>query len=451
MGDIVGFRAKNSVIEERKAKNLFGSKKADITPTAKFHSLTILNRFMPHVSPAEFTVLYFVWMRTVYWGKPSEYVCRRHFLEGIPETIEPLNMSQRNLIRCLKNLVAHGMLFRAYHHDGGSSFTINFSWGPEMLKTPKNPKQQTTGGLKSSKKSAEKGGDNLALGGCKFGTHKYENNKSVHTGVSGKPQTPDTEVLSATESLLESTKKAEARSREQRAKKLARAAERESVADLERLWQESMRIAHPDYPVISWTRKECGQVKHLRDAFRLKEPDAKFMPFMKFCIEQWNRIIAFRFEWREDFTCPEFPAIGFVLAFKKEFLFAYADKEFHTRSLGLSDYESEMRKYKKMGYTEEQAEKAIRHTNENSKAVQKQRERAEQLESGVRGLTRKVKQLEHEKAMLEIERGRELMKQRKQKKVDPEPVKRNIPVDADGWAEFKGFEDFGGFDDVPSK
>jgi hypothetical protein len=430
---------------------VFAPKKVDITPNEKFHSLTIINKFMPHISPAEFSVVYFVWLRTIYWGKPKEYVCFRHFLEGIPDTVEPLNISRSTLIRSLKNLVSGGMLFRAYHRDGGSSFTINFSWGPEMLKQPKNPKQKTTGGLKSSKKiaekSTEKGGVKMTLGGCQNDTHKYENNKSVHTGVSGKPQTPDTEVLSATENLTKSTKEAQERSRAQRAKNLARAAERESVADLERLWQEAMRIAHPEYPIISWTKKQYGQARNLRDAFRAKNPDAKFAPFLKFCIDDWDRVIAFRFSWKDDLVCPEFPDIDFIFGFKKEFLFTYADKEFHTRSLGLSEYEREMRKYKKMGYTEEQAEKAIKHSAENSKAVQKQRERAEQLESGVRGLSKKVKQLEHEKAMLEIQRGRELMKQRKQKKSDPEPVKRNIPVDADGWAEFKGFEDFGGFDD----
>lgn len=420
---------------------VFEPKKRDMTPSQKFHSLTTLNKLMPHVSPAEFTVLYFVWMRTIYWSKTTEYVCRRHFLEGIPGTIEPLNMSTRNLVRCLKNLVAGRMLFRTVHRDGGSSFTINFAWEPEMLKQPKKAKTKNVSALREPKKSTKTGGANLALGGCKFGTHKYDNNKSVHKD-NGKPLSV---CNSAAENLIKQTKEAIERSREQKAKKLILAAKRESVPDLEKLWREAMRIAHPDFAVPVWGPKERGQVKNMRNDFQ--QSGEPFFPFLNFCIENWNRILAFRFAWMKEVIPPEFPDICFLAGYKKQFLFAYGDASFWDRSLGLTRHEREMRKYKKMGYTEEQAVKAIEHDMKHNQIIQKEMDRAEQLESGVRGLTKKVKQLEHEKAMLEIQRGRELMKQRKQKKAEPEPVKQKLPVDADGWAEFKGFEAFGGFDD----
>jgi len=464
---------KNTSVKNKNV-HLFSPKNADITATVKFETLNKLNRFMPHVSGNEFCVLHFIWSRTIYWGKSQEFICARHFLKGIPNVIEPLNSSSRSLSRSLSSLVEKGILLRVHHEHSGSSYAINFKWEPVIMKAPKSSKPKNTGGLKTPKRLAEKTEENgvaklatgvakLARGGSQIGEHKYDNNKldnnKYDKEVSASALTDILPTKNKKEEVEKIKKAAEdfigravIRSREARERKLTKAAERETVADLERLWREEIRIVHPDYPPPCWSAKERGQMKNFRNDFHAEPEPKRVLPFLKFCIENWNRIMTCRFRFRKNFSCPEFPDLGFIMAFKKDFLFVYGDENFESKNLGLTYFDQQVRALKKRGYTTAQAEKAVRErsakkvddTVEAELKALKERVRYECAEKEKK--IQEVKQLERERAREAAKRYKEKLKQQKLEEEKPPIQKREL--DADGYPVFQdNFGPFGDFDD----
>jgi hypothetical protein len=402
----------------------------EISAAKKFETLKILNlNILTHLSSAEAKVLMFIWHRTVYWGKTSEYIPRRHFMDGVGEVAAPVGVSLRGLINALASLEKSGVLKRWKAGNGGSYYSINFAWELPMLREPKNPKGRATGTLKEPK---NRGCKNCTGTGAKTAPHKYENNKYelLKEGSAPSGARPD--------DLQDSINRATAKSRERKAAKLAKASQYETAGGLERLWAAEVATRFPDADYTAWTVKDFGMVSKFRKNFSATQ-GSKTWPFFQFIIEHWQRIGVLYFSWMKNDLFPAYPDVGLVLKFKKQFLHAFTDEKFLVRQMNLSRHEREINKLKKLGYTQAQAEEACAKDLEHGKVAEKQTRRAEVAEIDVRALATENAQLKKENTRLRVRDGERLMKQDRERDRKMNPgSKPKRKYDKDGFAIFDG-------------
>lgn len=190
-----------------------------------------------------------------------------------------------------------------------------------------------------------------------------------------------------------------------------------------------------------WTKKQCDQMKNFKAAWR-KDSDTLVWPFLNFCVENWSRIGILRFGWMKGIDYPEYPSIDFLMGFKKHFVIAFADEKFHERQISATERGREFAKLKKMGYTDEQAEKEIEFKQKNRGSLQKEINRANQAEARAaivgrenQNLQRKLRQslADKDKIITEAEAGG-----KKEMNRGSEKPKKKVKRDKDGYAIFEG-------------
>lgn len=441
----------SSTVIEFPAKNIH----KEFSASAKFESLKIIHsEWLADLSPSEYKLVCFIWQRTIYWGKKREAISHRHFLEGITnrktgEIVQkPTGLSKQSVISAINSLEEKGVLSRTQRGQNAFTYHLNLGWMPKMLKEPKN-KKGGSGTLKTPKGGVQK----LDPGGSKILTPKYDNIKYAHKEEESESElshpgqgrenskrgTDDTNEYSdnpaaGLEESIAAAKKVSAAARE---KKMARAAKRENVADLEKMWVSKMHAVHPDCPMAAWTVKQCGQVKNFRDQYK-KETGGPVWPFFDFCIANWHRIGKLRFAWMKGLMFPEYPSVDFLMGFKKHFILMMGDERFYERQIGMTQKERDIAKLIKQGYTMEQAEKVYLDDLEQSKIVQRQSKRADAAEKDVRGVQQTNRQLEAEIKRLKLQQGRELIAKQKEENAKPKVnpgsiVKKKVKRDKDGF------------------
>lgn len=402
--------------------------KQTLTASEKFNLLEKINRdYLPLLSPAEYTVLMFIFARTIQWGRKAEFIRQKHFLEGIPDTIGPVPIKERNLVTIIQKLVGKGIVIREINKNG-SWYAINFDWNVVMLRTPKPKENKEISRLKVPKGGTAKiaGGVLQKLQDRNTRIIKYEK-EVVSEAVAS--QTSKTGLT-----IKESLDQANQRHAKAYKKKMDKAASAETPGSLSVLWHARIKELYPEMPYLPWTKKEWGQIKNFMIAYRA---NGKVWPMLEFAIENWKRIGTLKFEWKDGITFPEYPNLGFFIGFKKDFVAAYADKEFLKRSLKLTQREREIAKLMRLGYTEEQAVAEVDRSAENSKVAVKYKKAAEEANRDNRILTEKLKQVEREKTALQIQKGRELLKK---ERLNPGSSKNSVQKekrDKDGYREFK--------------
>lgn len=82
----------------------------ELTPSTKFWALKKIHQeWFDRFTPSEYMVLMFIWNRTIFWGKQSEFIYFRHFTEGIPNVIKPLPFKKARLSQIIKSLQERGV------------------------------------------------------------------------------------------------------------------------------------------------------------------------------------------------------------------------------------------------------------------------------------------------------------------------------------------------------
>lgn len=100
----------------------------ELTPSSKFWALKKIHQdWLERLTPSEYMVLMFIWNRTIFWGKQSEFIYFRHFTEGIPDVIKALPFKKSRLSQIIKSLQDRGIIYRS-RQMFGSYYSINFDW-----------------------------------------------------------------------------------------------------------------------------------------------------------------------------------------------------------------------------------------------------------------------------------------------------------------------------------
>lgn len=421
----------------------------------KFLSLEILYRdLMRGLNVHECLVLNFIWMRTCFWGKNREFIKTKHFIEGIPGIIAGLPLSKPAILRATKSLTEKNLIIKETQIYG-CWFEIVFTPKESnviMLRQPKNKRSGTNSGLKNPK-----GGEYLIdttrypidttykLDNIKLG-HKEKNSESLLSQMKEdrnlKKEKKQEEFLE----LEKSIQRASDNSKRIRERKIERAKKSETINSLKLLWKDLTLKTFPEMPYADWTGIQCKKIKDFKNAYLAD--NERVWPFLEFCIANWSRIAKLRFGWLTDVKPPDYPDIDFLIGFKKFFIQAYADKEFFERQIGATPKEREIRKLKRMGYTDEQAEKIYLEQLEKSAATKRVSEKAEKAQaelarSRIHSKSRQ-KDLEKELRRQKLENARlheELQKKRKKEKLHPAAnsikPEKEIRYDADGYAIFE--------------
>ncbi len=140
----LGYSLEASTAYKNYPKTEFNS---EFTPSQKFETLKIMQKiWIGRLTPSEFHVVFFIWCRTVFWGKGTEFIKYRHFIEGIPDVIDGVPFAERRLKDILDALVKKEILFRDITQTG-SFYTLDFEWD-----TKRHP---SASGKKLRKKRAE--------------------------------------------------------------------------------------------------------------------------------------------------------------------------------------------------------------------------------------------------------------------------------------------------------
>lgn len=421
----------------------------------KFLSLEILYRdLMPGLTASEHLVLHFIWMRTYFWGKPREFIKTKHFIDGIQGRMSGLPLSKATILRATKSLAEKGIIIKETQVYG-CWFEIVFTPKESnviMLRTPKNNKSKVAGkGLAAPIKRYQPDTtryhsdttyklDNIKLG------HKEKNSESLLSQMKEdrnlKKEKKQEEFLE----LEKSIQRASDNSKRIRERKIERAKKSETINSLKLLWKDLTLKTFPEMPYADWTGIQCKKIKDFKNAYLAD--NERVWPFLEFCIANWSRIAKLRFGWLTDVKPPDYPDIDFLIGFKKFFIQAYADKEFFERQIGATPKEREIRKLKRMGYTDEQAEKIYLEQLEKSAATKRVSEKAEKAQaelarSRIHSKSRQ-KDLEKELRRQKLENARlheELQKKRKKEKLHPAAnsikPEKEIRYDADGYAIFE--------------
>lgn len=127
-------------------------RKQELSPSDKFWLLRIIfTNWLDKLTPSEYMVLMFIWQRTILWGKLSEFIKYRHFLNGIPGEISRLPLKERRLQQILKSLEKKGAIKRQSRMYG-SWYSIDFDWNPTKTARRRVPrKSQNDGSHKNTK------------------------------------------------------------------------------------------------------------------------------------------------------------------------------------------------------------------------------------------------------------------------------------------------------------
>lgn len=125
----------------------------------------------PHTrSSNHFSVISFIFDRTISWGKSKEIITVSQMIKGVFHKggiIAPaMRLCRATIINCIKDLLCDKMIFREKSEGDTYYYSINFNWTPKMLKLPKKRQEHCTesktleqvilAGAKRSKESKDK-------------------------------------------------------------------------------------------------------------------------------------------------------------------------------------------------------------------------------------------------------------------------------------------------------
>jgi hypothetical protein len=395
--------------------------KQKLSPLDRQALLESIWQWTRNINSTEFQIVLFIYMRTIFYGKKSEFILLRHFLNGVPNTkIGPISVKRRQLQQTLQKLLRCGLIERK-PQNSSYRYNINFEWDGDLRVKPEFSAGEERTRARQGMQCVASGD---AVGCTSYKQENKEQKNSKHKNEESGDKPPH---FSPEENL----------------KKKDKASSGSNIRELEALWIDEIKKEFPECQVLNWTSKEFGQVRNFYTAFSENNDASKFKEFMIFSIQQWPKVCQIRLGWAKDVSPPEYPQIGFWYGYKKAFLIAYSDIKFHERQIGATEREREINKLRRMGYTLEQAEKEIEHKAKTRGSLQKEINRANQAETRAALASRENQRLQRCLKQKLVEKDQIISEHEKSKKKDLNPgsktkPKQKVKRDKDGYVLFKG-------------
>lgn len=265
----------------------------------------ILREIRPHVSEIELSVLLFVWDRTYAYGKTSEVIPMKHFLEGVSlgsgEMLHPpLRAGRRTIYRAIENLIANVIIIAGKtHRTATPTYAINPVWMPPLCH------------------QRHKLVSPAALACASRGTYNYKNNNIRDTQQVARVRASASEDdMNPRDALLASVAAATAKNRNARDKNKAKL----NATGLEKIWEDAFIAVHPEETYFRWRRFEQAAFKK---AVERGVPATDLEALITFCVTSFDNVINEHFSWMK--SKPAEPAVGFVTKHIAEFYQSYKD------------------------------------------------------------------------------------------------------------------------------
>lgn len=386
-----------------------------------------LTRYVyPTLKPSTRIVLSFIVDRTINWGKSSEKIPMRHFLDGFGDHCFGTGLTINTIRTSIKELIQLGIVLKMddYYRISFNNINTYLSNNNKGMKMLREPKKDT---VKKDRPFCEKKGSNFDKEGSNF--DKTRSNFDIERSNFDHYKEHEYKEHEYKEKEL---KKANIRSHsyENDLSKLIDLAKQNKIKNLDRLkskkiytasiikkyWQSIIFDKHPKAIQTAWTAKDMGMVNNFIKATTFPE-DGNLMDFIDFVLDKWEAVTEMHFGYMSDrlqesgkarVEVPEFPDITFVMIYKKNFLSAYQRYKFGELDADYI-YRKQMRS---QGYDDETIDKAI-----EQKLLESNNERSlsKKLEDG-------LKDLEYMKK--DLSRGKIINNSNAESKIlKPQPVK----------------------------
>ena len=366
----------------------------------------------PYLKASETKVIGFIFTHTHAWGRAGCRLAVPDFIHGT-KTSHGTGLSDKTVRRTLATLEALGAITRE-RLKYGYRITLDMDWNPTVLRTPKAPQKARTVQLaapkahrKTPSSSIQTGQNDQArlvkmTGPTKEDQLQEEERRKNSPAaraldeaqqdadsVEGRearavaPSVNPDRALSSVEAHAAVRRLIDLAGRKKAADQVkATAKAKDAPATFDRLWAIGFQEAFPSVTMPAWTGREHGQVKlFLRETHPSgRDPQA----FLAWCVQAWPLIINTRFAWMQDRAPPQWPEIGFLLAFRKTFYEAWNDRERLRHELTLTGVERRTQRLVRRGLTHEEAarEAAARDglAQERIKLAEAQRELNERMQ-----------------------------------------------------------------------
>lgn len=335
--------------------------------------------WMSSLKPTEYMVLSLVFDRTIGWGKPSERITIRDFVEGKRNATCGTSLSRRTVIAVLAALAKRGVLMR--RGRDGNVYEINFAWEPEGAQpVPLAEADQPARGRHRCRPSTPE----------------------VQTAHSNSADAAPHKKKIEEEDLKEENDSASLRLRSREggggfAKKTPKVRDRPKPTssfnprELRSRWETAWRETFEGTTCPLWCPKERGQVRQLAQE---QIAGGTLPTFLEWAVREWALIMNTRFTWM-DRARPSFPSIGFMLGLKEKFFEAWNDRQTLCQELNMTAEQRLIRRYRRggMGYEDAkvEADKMLERRQRHS-CLEREREQ-NALEA--RALERERQQLRH--------------------------------------------------------
>lgn len=299
-------------LDEERAKRLASKRYTEVFTLlhAKWYNVLKLQ---------ESAVLQFINIRTYKYGKPSEDISRKHFLEGVTtkegaQLHAGLPMGLTSLKSALRALEGHGLIKVTQKYRGGrqdfSNFEINFNkleQGPDMskLNMPKKLREGSSGDGGSVVSRRLPGRDATPL---KSLCNKQIINSTIPPQAGG---------------LDEAIQTATVKNRASRTKKRSSLNTRVTKSGVKALWQELLIEHYPNTPILSMTDKEWGMFKKQYDTIHLHEHTLEAV--LTWIVTDWERLMKNDMAWMHKYESSLFvPTVRTLCRFFRKFVEVYS-------------------------------------------------------------------------------------------------------------------------------
>jgi hypothetical protein len=277
----------------------------------------IMREMRPYLNEIQMLVLLFVFDRTYTYGKTSEVIPMRHFLNGVTTgdgvvLHPPIKKDRATIYRALDFLVDNVIILRSQNsRNSAPTLAINPVWVPQVS-------HQRDSSVASVRQQV---GCNATLNNKNI-THEYEQVAPAHTR-DAIPCQEEVQMSEAADRLRAAVAGATEKShaaRDKRKRKL-------SPTGLEKIWEDAFRDAYPDDTFFRWRIYEQSA---FAKAVGRGVPRNEVQAFIDFCVRSFDNVINVKFAWMK--SKPECN-VGFVTKHIAEFYQAFEEDRDPNRKL----------------------------------------------------------------------------------------------------------------------
>lgn len=296
---------------------------------------------------AEYCVLWFIFDRTIGFGKKWERVTLDQLEFGVwsgDKCILPgVGGTRATVVKCLTALVGDKyrnergdtVLVRNYGPHREINYAINFNYTvPQtMMPIPKRLRVSDGSNTKLDKfrNYTEVGLDSKLDSVQNLNPNRTKNNRTKNRTKNKCEDFPRSAPKSLRDKLEEVTSKHVAK----RASKAEKALNPGStLADLNALWKASVVALVPGTPVWDWTAKERGMVSTLRRKWEASGgARGTFGAFLKWCVDEWGPLMHYVYPSKSAYRmhAPEVPVLPVLVKNVRTFITHYHGGDIEAR------------------------------------------------------------------------------------------------------------------------